>query len=107
MTVVDFVAHKEKLEEQKFDELVDANVRNVSYAEIFSITTLYDVIDALEDDDVFVANYPKAAFDLLFLAEILKSLVLRAQGNSHPLHRVTEEMFKELDPKVVMEEILS
>lgn len=95
--VIDFAAARKKFEERNEElvELIQESDKEI--AKHFSLNAVRDIVTALHDMGIDVANDPKTILEIMSTMEIIKAMIYRAIGEDHPFQTVSERMWEDLD----------
>lgn len=105
--VVDLASYKKQKEKERFDELLKEEFAFDDFADGFSEDVVYDIIELLEENGVYVDANAETVFDILLILESVKSLIYRSTDREHPLQDVPKFLFNVENPEELMDEILS
>jgi len=95
--VIDFAEARKKHEErnEELKELIQESDKDV--AKFFALNAARDIVTALHDMGIDVANDPMSILEIMSTMEIIKALVYRSIGEPHPFQTVAERMWEDME----------
>ena len=95
--VIDFAEARKKFEERNEElvELIQESDREI--AKHFALNAARDIVTALHDMGIDVIRDPKTILEIMSTMEIIKALIFRSIGETHPFQTVSERMWEDLD----------
>jgi uncharacterized protein YutE (UPF0331/DUF86 family) len=95
--VINFAEARKKQEErnEELKELIQES--DIIIAKHFALNAARDIVTALHDMGIDVANDPKSILEIMSTMEIIKALIFRSIGETHPFQTVSERMWEDME----------
>lgn len=93
MSVIDFQKAKEKLEQKKFDQIVEEAQNEDEFISDLSANAVLDIVDVLCELGYDVEDNPACVKDILLVSEAIKALMYRIRGVEFPMQKVSDACF--------------
>lgn len=106
MSIIDFAQAKEKMEQRKFDEIVEEAMTEDEIIHDFSSNAVLDIIDVLSEIGYDVQDNTECVKDVLMLAEAIAALMHRIKSREYPLHSIADNLFEVSDYDAALQIIL-
>ena len=91
--VVSFSGHKHAVEQQRFDTLVEDELKLDDHIHSMVDDMLVHLVDHLDEMGFDVTQTTDADKDLVMIGESIKGLIYRSRGVRHPMQAISEYLY--------------